>query len=84
MVRIKKKKKIKDKSEEDAKKAIEKKEEKPKDEKPEKPQDEPAPLPAFKVTLKKQVDNSGVKMKGASLNLLGSYDSGSSSNEENG
>ena len=38
-------------------------------------------LPVYRINLKKTV-KSDVPMKGTSLNLLGGYDSGSSSNEE--
>ncbi|XP_002158200.1 splicing factor YJU2 isoform X1 [Hydra vulgaris] len=37
------------------------------------------PLPEIKITLKKNLDNSDLKMKGASLNILGGY--GSTSDE---
>ena len=43
---------------------------------------EPEALPAYKINLKKQTDNSNAKMKGASLSLLGGYSSMSGSDEE--
>jgi len=42
---------------------------------------EPEALPAYKINLKKQTDNSNAKMKGASLSLLGGYGSMSGSDD---
>jgi len=43
---------------------------------------EPTLLPTYKINLKKQSDNSNAKMKGASLSLLGGYDSASGSSND--
>ena len=47
-----------------------------------KPSDEPAPLPTYKINLKKQTDSGKAKIKGASLSMLGGYGSVSDSSSD--
>ena len=51
-------------------------------EKEKKPSDEPAPLPTYKINLKKQTDSGKAKIKGASLSMLGGYGSVSDSSSD--
>ena len=44
--------------------------------------DEPAPLPTYKMNLKKQTDSGKAKIKGASLSMLGGYGSVSDSSSD--
>ena len=44
--------------------------------------DEPAPLPAYKINLKKHSDSGKAKIKGASLSMLGGYGTASDSSSD--